>query len=539
MRLYALILLLACPGFAELTSAVNTGLTRKAPNVLFILADDLGYSDLGCYGGEIDTPHLDGLAEGGLRFTDFYNSGRCWPSRAALLTGYHAQQIKRDKLPGLESDIRSKRPVWAPLLPHILQPAGYRSYLSGKFHIDGTAPEGGFDRSFSLDKNISYFSGKRILLDGRETDRYDKGGIYATTAVADFAIDCLQEHAEQYTNRPFFQYVAFTAPHFPLQALPEDIAKYRDRYIEGWDVLRRERYLRQLKMGLLQTKLSPIERDLGPPYYFPDDLDILGPKELRYPLGWDRLTEEQRHFQATKMAIHAAMVDRMDQEIGRIIDQLKNMGAFENTLIFFASDNGASSEIMVRGEGHDPEAAMGSRDTYLCLGPGFSSLSNTPFRRHKTWVHEGGISTPLIVHWPAGVKARNQIRRTPGHFIDIVPTILELAGIEKPAEWQGVPIPEAPGRSIVPAFTGEMEEPHPNLWWLHDGHRALRYKNWKIVSPKGEPWKLYNIKTDRSEQHDLAPSMPTLFEELTARWQKQTQDFIELVRRSEILPRAN
>jgi arylsulfatase A-like enzyme len=321
MRLRVLILLLACPGFAESTAAVEAGLTREAPNVIFILADDLGYSDLGCYGGEIDTPNLDGLAEGGLRFTDFYNSGRCWPSRAALLSGYHAQQIKRDKLPGLESNIRSKRPVWAPLLPHFLKPAGYRSYLSGKFHIDGTAPEGGFDRSFSLDKN--------------------------------------------------------------------------------------------------------------------------------------------------------------------------------------------------------------------------SSLSNTPFRRHKTWVHEGGISTPLVVHWPAGIQARNQIRRTSGHFIDIVPTILELAGIEKPAEWQGVPIPEAPGRSIVPAFTGEMEEPHSNLWWLHDGHRALRYKNWKIVSPEGEPWTLYNIKTDRSEQHDLAPGMPTLLKELTERWQTQTQDFIKLVRQSENLPRAN
>lgn len=505
-------------------------LKSEKPNILFILADDLGYSDLGSYGGEIQTNNLDALATSGLRFTSFYNNGRCWPSRASLLTGYHAQQIRRDKLPGLDINFRSRRPAWAPLLPHLLKPAGYRSYLSGKLHVDGTAPEGGFDRAFSLDKNISYFSGKSILLDGVETDIADEEGFYITTAVADHAIDCLNEHAEHHTDRPFFQYLAFTAPHFPLHALPEDIEKYRDRYLDGWDELQKERYQRLRAMGLYDGTLGAIERDLGPPYHFADAYEILGPDELRYPLPWDELTEEQRRFQATKMAIHAAMVDRMDREIGRVIDQLKAMDAFDNTLIFFASDNGASSEIMVRGEGHDPEAPMGSRDTYLSLGPGFSSASNSPFRRHKTWVHEGGIATPLIVHWPEGINARNEIRHTPGHFIDIVPTILEVAGIEKPSKWKGVPIPEAPGRSIVPAFSGEIEEAHPKLWWLHDGHRALRYNDWKIVASKDEPWELYNLKTDRGEQHDLASERPELTEELTGRWQQLTQDFIELVR---------
>jgi arylsulfatase len=354
MPIIALILLSFYLGFANELEASQAKRSESRPNIVFILADDLGYSDLGCYGGEIETPHLDGLAAGGLRFTNFYNNGRCWPSRASLLTGYHAQQIRRDNLPGVERDFRSRRPEWAPLLPHLLKPAGYRSYLSGKFHIDGTAPEGGFDRSLNIDKNISFFSGTEIIIDGQITDRYDKPDFYSTIAIADHAIECLREHAGDYDDRPFFHYIAFTAPHFPLHALPEDIAKYRDRYLEGWDALRQERYLRQLRMSLLQTNLSPIERDLGPPYDFPEAFDILGPAELRYPLEWDRLTDEQRRFQASKMAIHAAMVDRMDQEIGRIIDQLKAMGDFENTLIFFASDNGASSEIMVRGEGHDP-----------------------------------------------------------------------------------------------------------------------------------------------------------------------------------------
>lgn len=522
-------LALSAPLFADAALASAS----EPPNIVFILADDMGYSDPGCYGGEIATPNLDALATSGLRFTNFYNNGRCWPSRASLLTGYHAQQIRRDKLPGLDINFRSRRPAWAPLLPHLLKPAGYRSYLSGKLHVDGSAPEGGFARAFSLDKNISYFSGESILLDGVETDIADGEDFYITTAVADHAIDCLNEHAEHYADRPFFQYLAFTAPHFPLHALPEDIEKYRDRYLDGWDELQKERYQRQLEMGLYDGTLGAIERDLGPPYHFAEAYEILGPGELRYPLPWDELTEEQRRFQATKMAIHAAMVDRMDQEIGRILNQLKAMDAFENTIIFFASDNGASSEVMVRGEGHDPEAPMGSRETYLSLGPGFSSASNTPFRRHKTWVHEGGIATPLIVHWPGGIAARNEIRETPGHFIDIVPTVLELAGIEKPGEWKGLAIPPAPGRSVVPAFSGEIGKPHPSLWWLHDGHRALRHHHWKIVASKGEAWELYNMATDRGEQHDLASERPELVDALSGRWQAHTENFIELVRKSE------
>jgi arylsulfatase A-like enzyme len=244
------------------------------------------------------------------------------------------------------------------------------------------------------------------------------------------------------------------------------------------------------------------------------------------------LSDEQRRFQATKMAIHAAMIDRMDREIGRVIAQLKAMGVFENTVIFFASDNGASAEIMVRHGGHDPQAAPGSAASYLCLGPGFSSACNTPHRRHKTWVHEGGISTPLIVHWPKGIAARNELRHTPAHVIDIMPTVLALAGIEKPAQWNGEPIPAAPGRSLVPALARDETIARDSLWWLHEGNRALRVGDWKMVAAKGVPWSLYDLRSDRAEQQDLAERMPERVKELDAVWQGQFDAFLDLARRS-------
>jgi arylsulfatase len=258
----------------------------------------------------------------------------------------------------------------------------------------------------------------------------------------------------------------------------------------------------------------------------------LGPGEVNRPLPWSELTEEQRRFQATKMAIHAAMIDRMDQEIGRIIAQLKAMGAYENTLILFASDNGASAEIMVRNGGHDPQAAPGSAATYLCLGPGFSSACNTPHRRHKTWVHEGGISTPLIAHWPAGISAKDELRHTPAHVIDIVPTVLALAGVQKPTEWKGEPIPDAPGKSLVPAFAKDEPIARDSLWWLHEGNKAIRIGDWKLVAAKGDPWELYDLKTDRAEQHDLAAQMPDKVKELEQAWQQQTDSFTELAKKT-------
>ncbi len=530
---------------AGLLAVVSTALNSAAaptpktspPNVVMILADDMGYSDLGCYGGEIATPNLDSLAATGLRFTQFYNTARCWPSRGALLTGYYAQQIHRDALPDLPGGNSGVRQPWARLLPDFLKPAGYRSYHSGKWHVDGKVLAGGFDRSLNMQNQGNYFTAAGNTIDDQPVKvPADEKGYYATIAIADHAVECLKDHAANFAGQPFFSYIAFIAPHFPLHALPEDIAKYRDRYLSGWDVMRDARFARQQQLGITATTLSPLEREVGPPYAFPAAIKQLGPGEVNRPLPWSELNDVQRRFQATKMAIHAAMVDRMDQEIGRIIAQLKAMGTFDNTLILFASDNGASAEMMIRDGGHDPQAAPGSAASFLCLGPGFSSASNTPHRRHKTWVHEGGISSPLVAHWPNGIAAKGELRHTPAHLIDIVPTVLELAGIQKPKEWQGQPIPAAPGKSLVPALAKDETIVRDSLWWLHEGNRAVRMGDWKLVAAKGDPWELYNLTTDRAEQHNLAADKPDKVRELEQTWQRQTDSIAALAKQTPVNP---
>ncbi len=500
------------------------------PNILLIMADDLGYSDLGCYGGEIETPNLDSIAASGLRFTQFYNTARCWPTRGALLTGYYAQQIRRDALPGVPSGggNRGKRQDWAVLLPELLAPVGYRSYHTGKWHIDGMPLESGFDHSYYLKDQGRFFNPMRHHKDDVQLPPVPKGtDFYATSALADHVIEVLRDHAASHSEKPFFHYLAFAAPHFPLHALPEDIAIYDEIYQKGWDATRSARWQRQRKMKLLDEtavpKLSRVERDLGPPYHFPEALEILGDGEVNKPVAWKELSGEQKKFQANKMAIHAAMIHRMDIEIGRVFDQIRKMGQWENTLVIFLSDNGASAEIMVRDDGHDPDLPPGSAGTYLCLGPGWSTVSNTPFRRHKTWVHEGGTSTPFIVSWPKGIPARNEIRRQPGHVIDVVPTLLELAGAKMHDD-----APPSPGRSFVSTFEKDAPMAHKSLWWFHDRHKAVRVGDWKAVAPVGEPWELYNLANDRVESIDLAVSHPEKLEVLTHEWNYLRDDFLEL-----------
>lgn len=505
--------------------------TGRPPNILIILADDLGYSDLGCYGGEIATPHLDALAADGLQFTQFYNTARCWPSRAALMTGYYAQQVRRDTLPGIKSGggNRGRRPAWAPLLPKLLAPLGYRAYHAGKWHIDGMPLAEGFDRSYYLGDQSRFFSPRKHWLDDQPLPPVERDtGFYGTIAVVDRAVEFLKQHAEQTPDQPFLSYVAFAAPHFPLHALPEDIARYEGKYDRGWSIIRCNRFRRQRQLKLLDVPLSKWERDIGPPYHFPEHLEILGEDEVNRPVPWGELTDSQQHFQATKMSLHAAMVDRMDQEIGRLLDQIEAMGITENTLVMFLSDNGASAEIMVRGDGHDRNAAPGSADTYLCLGPGWSTSSNTPFRRHKTWVHEGGISTPFIVHWPNGIAARGELRHTPAHIVDIVPTILELTGQTKPTEVDALEVPAAPGRSLVSAFTDDVPIERDALWWLHEGNRAVRVGDWKLVAAEGDPWELYNLAEDRTETSNLADQHPEKVHALEQRWQQEYDRCIEL-----------
>ena len=496
------------------------------PNILLILADDLGFSDAGCYGSEIETPHLDALAKGGLRFTQFYNTGRCWPTRASVLTGYYAHQVRRDTIPGVKSGNQGVRPPWAKLLPELLKDCGYHSYHSGKWHVDGLPLQNGFEHSYSLNDHDRHFAPKQHTEDDKALPPADpKGDYYSSTAIADHAITHIKDHAAKFPTQPFFEFVAFTAPHFPLQAPAADIAKYRKKYLAGWDALRDERWKRMRDLTLGDT-LSPIERDLGPPYAFPDAIQKLGPNEVNRPLVWKDLSREQQEFQANKMAVHAAMVDRMDQEIGRILAQLRKAEMRDNTLVVFLSDNGASAEMMVRGDGHDIHAECGTGATFLSIGPGWSSLCNTPFRRHKTWVHEGGIHTPFIVSWPKGLTRPGELRHTPGHVIDLFPTVLELAG-GKPLEMvNGQPVPTAPGKSLVPLFAKDDTVTRDSIWWLHEGNRALRVGNWKIVAAgKDNAWELYDLNADHTEMKNLATDNPEKLRELVAVWEKQLQEY--------------
>jgi arylsulfatase len=525
----------ALAGILSVALALLCGVPQAAaaerPNILLIMADDLGFSDLGCYGGEIQTPNLDALAQGGLRFTQFYNTGRCWPTRGALLTGYYAQQIRRDFLPGIPTGggNRGRRPDWAVLLPEMLSRVGYRSYHTGKWHIDGQPTANGFDKS-SLTRVGRYFQPKPGK-DGRNGRPLEfRDDYYLTTAMADDAIANLKAHAEKTPDQPFFQYLAFTAPHFPLHALPEDIAIYDEIYRQGWDAIRAQRWRRMRAMGLLDDtanpKPSPVERDLGPPYHFPEAFEILGEGEINRPLPWNQLTDQQQAFQAKKMAIHAAMIHRMDLAIGRVFEQIRKMDRWDDTLILFLSDNGASAEIMVRGDGHDPAQPPGSALTYLCLGPGWSTACNTPFRRHKTWTHEGGISTPLIVSWPKRIRDAGGFRRNPHHVIDVVETVLELTAAEHPEN-----APESPGQSFLPELADDPRAEPRTLWWYHDGHRAIRQGQWKAVAPEGEPWELYHLGEDRIESVDLAIVHPEKLSELKNAWHAQLEDSIRLASR--------
>lgn len=508
----------AAPSAAQ--DQAPSGVLSSRPNIVLVLADDLGFSDLGCYGGEISTPNLDRLATNGIRMSQMYNTARCWPSRACLLTGYYAQQVNRDPA--------RTRPAWAALLPELLKSAGYRSYHSGKWHVDGSALAGGFDHSYRFEDWDRYFTPKAHFLDDQQQPPVKlDDGYYATTAFARYAIDFLAEHAAKHADRPFFLYLAFTAPHFPLHALPEDIARYRDRYLEGWDAVRERRWRRLNESGIVNGPLSPLDPAFTPRYFKPEWLDAIGPGEIQHAVAWSDLTPEQQRLQATKMAIHAAMVDRLDRETGRVFEQIRKMGVWERTLIVFMSDNGADASLLVRGEGHDRAAEPGSAASFLCLGPGWASASNAPFRRHKIWVHEGGISTPCILHWPGVIPSGGGLRRTPAHVIDFVPTVLELAGVTPPQSWNGRPRPPLPGKSLVPVFDRDAEIARECLYWHHEGNRALRVGAWKLVGERenGGTWELYNLADERSEARDLAGQFPEKVAEMAATWTRLDAQF--------------
>ncbi|MDR0869678.1 MAG: arylsulfatase [Planctomycetaceae bacterium] len=513
-------------------------LAAERPNIILLVADDMGFSDLGSYGSEIQTPNLDLLAEHGLRFTQFYNTARCWSTRAALMTGYYPQQIGAD--PFKKGTVL---PKWSPTLPHYLKPLGYQCYHSGKWHVNGApnvVADGGFDHSYLLNDHNRNFNPQNHSYDDKPLPPVKAGtDFYTATEITNRTLRQLDEHFQNDKDKPFFVFTAYTVPHFPLQAPAQDIAKYKDKYLKGWDAVRSERYNRLKQLGIVLCPLSPREETVGPPYP-QNNLAPLGGGEVLLPLAWDTLSEEQKHFQAGKMAVHAAMVDRMDAEIGRILDKIKANGAWDNTVIFFLSDNGASAEIMIRGDGHNPDAAPGSAETFLCLGPGWSTASNTPFRRHKVWNHEGGISTSFLVHYPKGIKDPGKLRNTPGHVVDIVPTILDFAGA--PGRTASLPedAPPFSGVSLAPAILSGKEVQRDEIYFEHEGNAALRSGDWKVLYTKtGEQkpqipaaqsegtadWALYNLAVDRSEQNNLAGVEPEMRTKLVSRWRELNRQY--------------
>lgn len=478
------------------------------PNIVLIMADDMGYSDLGCYGGEIETPNLDRLAGEGLRFTQFYNAARCCPTRASLLTGLYPHQA------GMGGMVNSKTgpgPYQGYLndqcvtIAEVLKTAGYNTLMSGKWHVGEERPhwpvDRGFDRYYGLISGaMNYFDiakGKAegvvrgFATDGEAHQPPNKYW-YLTDAISDHAVKYVQEYGVQ--ENPFFLYVAYTAPHWPLHALEEDIQRYLGRYRQGWDAVREARFKRMAEMGLI------------------DPAWALPPRDAE-TADWHEVDQEDMD---RRMAVYAAQVDRMDQGIGRILDAIDATGNAENTLVLFLADNGACHEGGATGfDNRNNGLPAGGVDSYMSYGRSWASASNTPFRMYKHWTHEGGIATPLIAHWPEGIAARGTLNHEPGHIIDIMATCVELAGATYPETRNEKPITPLEGNSLHPLFQGRARVPHQALFWAHSGNRAVRQGDWKLVAPKdGGPWELYNLREDRTETRDRTADHPEKAAEL-------------------------
>jgi len=497
--------LLVVVSFTQPTFSAQT-----SPNVVIIFADDMGFSDLGCYGGEIQTPNLDRLAKGGLRFSQFYNTGRCWPSRASLMTGLYPHQSGKamsfgEKAPRGYSGII---PQHFRMVPEVLAAAGYRSYHVGKWHLNkrGGKPLNetwplarGYQHSYFVVSQNNFFNPYLLYDDTTKITRPGANGdYYITEAFTAKAVDYLKEHQTKSPDKPFFLYLAHTAPHFPLHALASDVARYRGKYREGWDVHRRRRYERLKKMGIVNCKFSPRDPDAKP---------------------WDSLSDEEQDEWDSRMATYAAMIHCLDRGVGDVLAQIEAMNATENTLVMFLSDNGSSAEYLVRGDGHREGAEPGAFDSYRCLEVGWSNASNSPFRFHKMWMHEGGIATPLICNWPGVIKQSGAITDQVGHIIDLFPTIMDAAGVKYPKMYDGKKTPILPGKSLLPIFKGKERAGHEFLFWEHVGNKALRQGDWKLVAEHQGDWELYNLKTDRSELENLADQKPKKLKSLVSTWQ--------------------
>ncbi|MFT4688975.1 MAG: arylsulfatase [Limisphaerales bacterium] len=491
------------------------------PNILYILCDDLGYSDLGCFGGEIKTPTIDSLAAGGVRLTQLYNTGRCCPSRAALLTGQYPHRVGLGHMttndlgqPGYRGVVSED----ARTIAQVLTPAGYRCFMSGKWHLGTPDPtKHGFEEMYGTLVSAKRFFDPDHLArfpEGRQARQYPKGRFYATDAVTDHALDFLTL-ARETRDKPWFLYLAYNAPHFPLHAPPEEIAKYADRYHGGWDQLRAERLGRMKSLGIVpeHTKLS--KRSHWRNY---------GETKIGVNPAWNTLAKDRRLDLARRMAIYAAMIDRLDQQLGRVIADLKRNGEFENTLIVFTSDNGACFEwdpfgfdivssnqnILHQGK---MIAEMGKAGTFHSVGSAWANAGNTPWRLYKHFNHEGGIASPGIVHWPAGLKSRpGSIIHDPAHIIDLLPTAAAVAKTKYTGNL------DLPGTDLIAQLNTGFKP--RTLFFEHQGNRAVRQGKWKLVALDDEPWELYDFTIDRIEMNDLATRFPKKVKQLSAAWDK-------------------
>lgn len=519
-------------------AATEAAGTPRRPNILIIIADDMGFSDIGCYGGEIETPNLDRLASEGLRFTSFYNCARCWATRSSLMTGYYPMQTGSDPNEG-------KYVKWHTTIPAVLKSLGYRTYHSGKWHVQGTGCESahstGFDHAYDQAQGYLYFTPEHHALDGVKLPRpKEEDGYFMDRAICDHMLDFLKENQSEYPDKPFFAYLSFMSPHYPLKAPKEFVDKYKGRYDAGWDVIRQQRYAKLMKLGFPPSwKLSDPEPGVISPHSPATDearkvQDAkLGFNDVYHYTPWEQLSDKQKKEQASKMEIHAAMVDHLDTQVGRVLSLLEKEGQLDNTIIFFLSDNGADSTQLLQDVQLpadlvykiDPGARWGSEKSCLALGPTWAAASNTPFRRHKIWVHEGGISSPLVVHWPQGISLKpGSFVDTPGHVIDFMPTVVDLAGGKlTPASPDAPPYP---GKNLLPALAGK-DIARDFLHWKHDGNRALIKGPWKIVSAKidGNKWELYNRDNDRTEMHDLSHENPELLRELVQEWTRIDNEY--------------
>jgi len=520
-----------------LATANIAGADPKQPNILVILCDDVGFSDVGSYGGEIPTPNLDKLAKGGVRFTQFYNMARCCPSRASLMTGLYPHQagighmLKGNRFPGYTNQLSTDSVTMA----EVLKQAGYKTYMTGKWHLGRMQPlDRGFDKFYGILGGAANYYDPKLTRDRhgitvKNDPEYKPEKYYFTDAISDNSIRYLEEHNKQNADKPFFMYVAYTAAHWPIQAPEDEIALHKGKYDAGYDVIRKARFEKMKELGIVDKALKWSE--------------TVG--------NWDKV--QDKAWEARFMEVYAAMITRMDKGIGRIIETLRAEGKLDNTIVMFMQDNGGCAEPMWRDrmiaprkdelkpvgpnenrasappsqtrDGRPvrtgPGVMAGPEDTYLTYGENWANVSNTPFRKYKHWTNEGGISTPLIVHWPEGIseKVKSQFVREPSHLIDIMATAIDAADTSYPAQFHGNSIAPLAGKSLLPLLQdGQFDRGEP-IFWEHESNRAVRDGKWKLVTEGTGPWELYDISIDRAELNNLADRHPDLVKRMSDQWQ--------------------